>query len=105
MEDIIKEIIKIDTVAVDTKKKSEMSLREKQLQYENEMKTYKESVMDAAEKKAEEQYNQIVEIGKKEYDLEEEKAKEASLLVANKYLKVEARLLDQVFNELFKVEG
>ncbi len=105
MEDIIKEIIRIDSVAVDTREKSEASLKERQLQYENQIKSYKMSVIEAAEKKAQEQYEQIVEMGNKEYTLEEERSKKATLLLANRYLQIEAQVLDQVFNELFPVEG
>ncbi len=104
MEDIIKEIIRIDSVAVDTREKSEASLKERQLQYENQIKNYKMSVIEAAEKKAQEQYELIVEMGNKEYTLEEERSKKAILLLANRYLQIEAQVLDQVFNDLFPVE-
>lgn len=105
MEDIIKQIIQIDSTALSTKQNSEESLRLKKEHYEEQMKNYKEDVLKKANQRAEELYNQIIESGMGQYKIEEEKSKQVSLLIENRYLQVEDTLLNKLFNELFIVEG
>ncbi|MDF2614954.1 MAG: hypothetical protein K0S71_2740 [Clostridia bacterium] len=105
MEDIIKQIIQIDSTALNTKHTNEESLRLKREHYEEQMKIYKEDVLKKANARAEELYNQIVESGMGQYKIEEEKSKQAALLIENRYLQIEDALLDKIFSELFMVEG
>lgn len=105
MEDIIRQIVQIDSVALDTKKSNEEALRLKKEQYEKEIITYKESTLKKAQERAKEIYDQIVAVGISGHDLEEEKCKKAALAVENRYLQIEEQLLQEVFEELFRVEG
>lgn len=105
MEDMIKQIAQIDSVAVNTRKNNEQALKEKKQQYENEMTSYREETLAKAKKQAEEIYEQIVSSGMTGHNLEEEKCKKLALVAQNKYLRVEDVLLNEVFDELFGVEG
>lgn len=105
MEDMIKQIAQIDSVAVNTRKNNEQALKEKKQQYENEMASYKEEMLAKAKKQAEELYEQIVSSGMTGHNLEEEKCKKLALVAQNKYLRVKDVLLNEVFDELFGVEG
>lgn len=105
MEDIIKQIVQIDSVALNTKQLNEENLKLKREQYEKEMSDYRDQVLGNAYKRADEVYNQIVSAGTKEYDLEEEKCRKVVLVVENHYLQIEETLLSNTFKELFGVEG
>lgn len=105
MEDIIRQIVQIDSVAFDTKKSNEEALKLRKEQYEKEISTYRENTLKEAQKRAKEIYDQIVSIGISGHDLEEEKCKKAALTVENHYLQIEEQLLQEVFEELFRVEG
>lgn len=105
MEEIIKQIVQIDSVAMGTRKSNEETLRLKKEQYEKEMSAYKEEVISKARQRAGEVYEQIVGAGMQNYQLEEEKCKQSALAIENRYLQVEECLLGSLFNEIFKVEG
>lgn len=105
MDEIIKQIAQIDSAAVNNKKNNEQALNEKREQYEKEILTYREEHLRKAQERAQELYNQIIATGESNHDLEEEKSKKLALAAQNRYLEVEKALLDEVFNELFRVEG
>lgn len=105
MQDIIKEIAKIDTLAFNAKEKSQEVLQAKRNEYEVQMEQYEKQTLDKAEEKAKGIYNQIVENGKSESLLQEEKAKKMALSIKNKYMEIETKLLDEAFHELFMMEG
>lgn len=105
MEDIIKQIVQIDSVALNTKKLNEESLKLKREQYEKEISDYRDEVITRAYKRADEVYEQIVSAGTQQHDLEEQKCKKIALVVENRYLQIEETLLKNTFNELFGVEG
>lgn len=105
MEDIIKQIVQIDSVALKTRKNNEEVLKAKQKQYEEAMKNYEKEVLEEANTRAKVLYDQIVSSGTREYSLQEEKSKEVALNLKKSYLQVADSLLNQVFDELFKVEG
>ena len=105
MEDIIKQIVQIDSVALNTKKLTEESLKLKREQYEKEISDYRDEVITRAYKRADEVYEQIVSTGTQQHDLEEQKCKKIALVVENRYLQIEETLLQNTFNELFGVEG
>ncbi|WP_069997115.1 hypothetical protein [Cellulosilyticum sp. I15G10I2] len=104
MEDIIKQIIQIDSIALSTKQNNEELLRLRKEQYEEEMKIYEEQTIKEANKKAEELYNQVIAGGMLQCQLDEERCKQATLLIENHYLQVENLMLDKLFNELFLAE-
>jgi len=105
MEDIIKQIIQIDSTALSTKQNHEELLRLKKEKYEEQMKAYKEDVLEKANQRAEELYNQIIEGGVGQYKIEEAKSKQIALLIENRYLQIEKTLLNKLFNKLFIMEG
>lgn len=104
MQDIVKQIIQIDSIAYTTKQNNEEMLKEKRQQYEEQMRVYREETIEKAQQRADELYNQIVEAGMHQYQMEEEKSKQVALLIENRYLQIEKSLLDRIFNELFNVE-
>jgi hypothetical protein len=104
MEEIIKQIIQIDSVALNTKQKNEEELKLRKKVYEEEMKQYKENKLTRAQKKADELYTQIIENALTEAQFQEEKSKKMALGIQNRYLQSESVLLDKIFKELFLVE-
>jgi len=105
MNEMIKQIAQIDSVAVSNRKNSEQALKEKKEQYEKEMITYREESLKKANERANEIYNQIIETGNTNHNLEEEKCKKTALVAQNRYLEIEETLLNEIFEELFRVEG
>ena len=105
MEDIIKQIAQIDSVVVSNRENSEQALKAKRQQYEKEMLTYREECIKQANEKADQIYNQIIRSGEKDHRLEIEKNRKSATQARNRYLEIEEILLNEVFEELFKVEG
>lgn len=105
MEDIIKEIINIDSNALESKKQQEDRINERKAYYEAQMLAYENERLASARKAADEIYENIIKAAQEQYKFEEEKAKKQVLLIENKYLQVEGPLLEQVFNKLFLVEA
>lgn len=105
MEDIIKEIIKIDSNALESKKQQENRINERKAYYESQMATYEKERIEDAKVKADMTYKDIIAAAEQQYKFEEEKAEKQVLLIENKYLQVEGPLLDAVFNKLFIVEA
>ncbi len=104
MEDIVNEIVKIDSHVYDKKAQSEEQVKLRKEYYENQMNDYEKTRLEEASEKAEESYNHIIEAAKQQYEFQEEKAKQVCLLIENKYLQVEAQLLDEVFSKMFLME-
>ncbi|MGL6173548.1 MAG: hypothetical protein ACRC1P_02965 [Cellulosilyticaceae bacterium] len=105
MQEVIREIIKIDQLAFENQKHNEEELEKRKQSYMNGMKEYKEHKLSKADKKAEEMYAQIIGEGEQSLKIEEEKSKQLTLLIQNKYLQVEEGLVDRIFKELFVVEA
>lgn len=105
MDEIIKQIAQIDSVAINTKKNSEEALKDKKQQYEKEMADYREETLAKAKERAQELYNEIVNAGETGQKLEEEKSKKLAFAAQNRYLQLEEGLVDEVFAALFGVEG
>ncbi|MBP3888935.1 MAG: hypothetical protein J6F30_15015 [Cellulosilyticum sp.] len=105
MDDIIKQIAQIDSVAVSNRRNSEEALQEKRKAYEKQMSDYYETRIQKAKEKAEQIYSQIVSSGEDEHHIESEKSRKSMVTIQNYYTEIEQTLLDEVFNELFKVEG
>lgn len=104
MNEIIKQIAQIDSVAISNRRNSEQALKERKEQYEKEMLNYREESLRRANERANEIYNQIIETGETGHSLEEEKCKKLALVAQNRYLEIEKILLNEVFNQLFRVE-
>jgi hypothetical protein len=105
MEDIIKQVIQIDSIALNTKQMNDESLKLKIQQYEEEMSAYKEDVLEKTNQRANELYEHIIESSMGQYNIAEEKSKKTALLIENRFLQIEKELLDKVFYEIFAVEG
>lgn len=104
MEEIIKQIAQIDSVAVSNRNNSEQALKEKRHQYEEEMRLYRENSLKKAEEKAKEIYKEIVSLGESGNQVEAAKCRQNTQAVTNKYLESEELLLKEVLNELFTLK-
>ena len=105
MEEIIEEIVKIDSNAMENKKQQENRIKERKAYYEAQMAAYEKERIEESKEKAEKVYQDIIAAAQDQYKFEEEKAKKQVLLIENKYLQVEAPLLDTVFKQLFTMEA
>lgn len=105
MEEIIKQIAQIDAVAISNKESSEKALKEKREQYENEILTYREENLAKAREQAKVLYDQIIMTGETGHNLEAEKCRKTAVMAQNRYLEIEESLLNEVFNEIIRVEG
>lgn len=105
MEEIIKEIVKIDSNAMENKKQQENRINERKAYYEAQIAAYEKEWIEDAKEKAEKTYQDIIAAANEQYKFEEERAKKQVLLIENKYLQVEGSLLDTVFKQLFTMEA
>ena len=105
MQDVIREIMKIDQLAFESQKYNLEALEKKKQDYMNELKAYKENKLSKAEKKASEVYKQILDQGEQAIKVEEERAKQIGLAVQYNYIQSEAQLVEQLFQELLQMEG
>ena len=95
MDDIINQIIKIDSVAFENKEKNEQFI----------INNYKKEKMAIAKFNAEVINKNIKESSKKQDELDNEKIKKLTSDMEIKYLSIENKLIDEVFNKLFILEG
>ena len=105
MDEIIKQIVQIDTVAISTKENNEEAIRRKQEKYEREIESYRQANIEEAKKRAEAIYNQILNMGIEESKLGETRSKAYSAELEERYMAVEAKLLEEIFQELLEVEA
>lgn len=105
MEEIIKQIAQIDSVAVSNRENSEQALKERRQNYEREMQTYREERLKKAKEQADRLYNEMVMNGEADHSLERDKSKRATEELQNRYAEIEKVLLNEVFDQLFGVEG
>lgn len=104
MQEVIEQIMEIDSKAYEDKSKSEHKLEERRQHYEAQMKAYEEEKIGEAEKQADLLYQKMIEVGQESSKVEEERAKQLALQIENKYLQVEAQLLTELFEEFFVLE-
>ena len=105
MEDIIQEIAKIDSRVKMSKAQSEERIEARRQYCEKQMEIYEAERLKEAKEKAESVYASIIEATNQQYQFEEEKAKQVTLLIENRYLQVEDKLIEELFNKLFAVEA
>ena len=105
MDDIIHQIIKIDSVAFENKKKNEQFLINKKQEYENIINNYKKEKMAIAKFSADEINKNIEESLKKQEELNNEKINKLTSDMEAKYLTVENELINEIFKKLFVLEG
>lgn len=105
MEDIINQIMQIDSIAFENKKKNEEFLIKKKQEYENQLVSYRNEKIALAKKRAELIYENIEVNLEKEKNLQEEKIKKISIQMENRYSQVENDVIQKIFNKLFVLEG
>ena len=105
MEDIIKQIAQIDSVADSNRENNEKILKEKRQQFELEMQYYRKEKLEKAREQAKAIYDQVLSIGEMRHSEEVQKCKEEISMVKERYKHIEQALLDKVFSQLFRVEG
>lgn len=105
MDDIIHQIIKIDSVAFENKKKNEQFLINKKQEYENIINNYKNEKMAIAKFNADVINKDIEESLKEQEELNNEKINKLTADMETKYLSIENELINEVFNKLFVLEG
>lgn len=104
MEDIINQIIQVDSVAFDNKKKNEEALVKKKQEYENNIINYRNEKIALAKKNAEIIYDNVETNLEKEKKLQEEKLKRISIDMEKRFTQVENDLLQKIYNKLFVLE-
>ncbi|MGL5675332.1 MAG: hypothetical protein ACRDDX_02865 [Cellulosilyticaceae bacterium] len=105
MEEIIQEIAKIDSRIRASKSQSEERIEARRKYYETQMEIYETERIKEANEKSEELYKGIIVGAEQQAQFEEEKAKQMALLVENRYLQVEGKMLEALFDKLFIVEA
>jgi hypothetical protein len=105
LEDIINQIIQIDSIAFENKEKNEEFLIKKKQEYENKLVNYRDKKIALAKKKANFVYESIDANLEKEERLQAEKIKRISIQMENRYLQVENDVIKKIFNKLFVLEG
>ena len=96
MKDIIEQIIEIDLLAFENKKKNEEYLKNKRREYENKIVEYRQAMLENAKSKSEE----IVFRADKS-NSSGDKAKKYTVQIEDKYSQIEERMIKLIFNELF----
>ncbi len=105
LDDIINQIIQIDSVAYDNMKKNQQFLLNKKQEYENIITNYRNEKIAIAKFNAEQINKSIDESLIRQEEAEKEKIKKISLELEEKYSAVEEELLQKIFNRLFISEG
>lgn len=68
------------------------------------MKAYEKEKLEEAQRQADVLYRKIVELGEEASKVELERSKQLALQIENKYLQIEAQLLEEIFAEFFVLE-
>lgn len=105
MEDIVKQIADIDSIAEEKRKSVEDNIKDSKEKYEKQMATYKKEHIEAANAEAKRIIDDLVSQGEAIAAAEEAKSQSIIKKVKDAYVKIEDGLLDEIFNELFEVEG
>ncbi|MBP1925496.1 uncharacterized protein YwqG [Sedimentibacter acidaminivorans] len=104
MEDIINQIIQVDSVAFENNKKNEEALFMKKQEYENNIINYRNEKIALAKKDAEIIYENVETNLEREKKLQEEKLKRISIEMEKRFTQVENDVIQQIFNKLFVLE-
>lgn len=105
LNDIINQVIQIDSVAYDNMKKNQQFLLNKKQEYENIITNYRNEKLAIAQFNAEQINKSIEESLIKQEAAEKEKIKKIAIEIEEKYSAVEEELLQKIFNKLFLTEG
>lgn len=105
LKDIIDQIIEVDSLAFENKKKNEQILSEKKQEYEAKVNSYRTEKIDAAKKSAQQIADET-----EAFILDSEKSHNNEILkissaIDNNYKQAEKDLIQKIFNKLFVLEG
>jgi len=101
LEDIINQIMQVDSIAFENKKKNEDFLIRKKQEYENEIKNYRNEKIAIAKKNAELIYANVEATLEKEDTVQKEKIKRLSTEMETRYSQVENEVIQKIINKLF----
>jgi len=105
LKDIIEQIVQIDAMACENKKKNEELLIKKRNDYENEITKYKNQKIALAKYNAEIILKNQEKSLEKEEILIEDKISMAVLNIDMNYSQVEQKIMEKLFKKLFVLEG
>ncbi len=98
MKDIIEQIIEIDQLAFENKKKNDEILANKKQELESKIAQYSETMLENAKKEAEKILSQIADA-----NINQPTQNALTSNIEEKYLQIEDRLVEIVFNKLFAI--
>lgn len=98
MKDIIEQIIEIDQLAFENKKKNDEFLNTKKQEFESKIAEYSQSMLENAKKESEKILSQIAEA-----NINQPSQNTFANNIETKYLQIEDKLIEIVFNKLFAV--
>lgn len=102
MKDIIEQIIEIDSLAFENKKKNEEYLKNKRQEYENKILQYRESMLENAKVESAKILSQISEINI-DKSLGDNQGIEAK--IESKYSQIEDEMIKIIFDRLFAMNA
>lgn len=98
LKDIIEQIIEIDQLAFENKKKNDVLLAAKKQEFESKIAQYSQSMLENAKNESEKILSQIAEA-----NINQPSQKTFTNDIEAKYLQIEDKLVEIVFNKLFAV--
>ena len=105
MKDVINQIIQIDTLADQNKKKNGDLLDNRKKDYMDKLATYRNEKIAIAKKNSELINQSIQENLSKQESNNNNKIKNVAVEMEKKYLQVEKDVMQKIFNKLFVLEG
>lgn len=105
MNDIIKQIIEIDSVAFEKKNSNEKLLIKKKQEYENQISSYHKEKIEEAKQKAQVIADNVDEFIKESEKQESERIVNISSKIGTNYKNSENELIETIFNKIFALEG
>ena len=105
MDDIISQIIKIDSIAFENKKKNEQFLINKKQEYEDILNNYKNEKVAIAKFKVDVINKNIKEELNQQEKLDNEKINELIANMEIEYSAIENELVNEIFEKLFVLEN
>lgn len=105
MKDIINQIIQIDSLADENKKKNSEALANRKKDYVDKLSTYKNDKISIAKKNAESVTKSIQADLTKQEENNNKKIKNLAIEMEERYIKIEKDAIQKVFNKLFVLEG
>lgn len=105
MNEIINQIIEIDSLAFENKNKNEDFLLKKKQEYESALSSYKNDKLEEARQKAQMLADEADAYVAETEKSEKERIVKISAEIDNNYKKAEKSLVEEIFKKLFVLEG